>query len=50
MLPNVTEIKSRKFKFVEACSILRSEEKRVQGFSGKFKEIDILKPKTFIVR
>jgi hypothetical protein len=49
MLLNVTEIQSRTISLVEACSIFGSEEKRVQGFNGKFKEKDILNPKMYIV-
>jgi len=49
ILLNITDIKSRTMRLVETCSIFGSEEKSVQGCSGKFKERDFLKPKIYIV-
>jgi hypothetical protein len=49
ILLNTIDIKSRTMRLVETCSIFGSEEKRVLGSSGKFKERDFLKPKIYIV-
>ena len=45
ILQNIFDIKSRKMRLVETCSIFVCEEKRLQGFNEKFKEIDFLMPR-----